>query len=346
MIAAVLHEPKKIVIEEQDRPQPMPGQVLISVRAGGICGSDLAYYFKGKSGDFALREPLVLGHEVAGEVAALGQGVNGLRVGERVAVNPSMNCGACRFCMKGMPNQCLKMRFMGSASTFPHVQGTFREFIAVSARQCVPVPDSFDFAQASMAEPLAVALHALGRAGSLVGARLLVVGCGPIGCILLAAARRAGAHKLTAVDLAQKALEMAAQLGADETLLADDQGAIDRWSQERGTFDVVIEASGSPAGVNTALRTVAAGGCVVQVGNLPAGQTPVAANLIMAKEVRYHGSFRFNSDEYAIAVEEIVARKIDLRPLMTHTFALEEANHAFAVALDRGQSMKVHLLFA
>ncbi|MGB6430366.1 MAG: L-idonate 5-dehydrogenase [Candidatus Acidiferrales bacterium] len=345
MIAAVLHEPKKIVIEEQDRPQLMPGHVLISVRAGGICGSDLAYYFKGKSGDFALREPLVLGHEVAGEVAALGEGVSELRVGQRVAVNPSANCGSCRFCLKGMPNQCLNMRFMGSASTFPHVQGTFREFIAVSGRQCIPVPDSFDFAQASMAEPLAVALHAIGQAGSLLGARVLMVGCGPIGCILLAAAKRAGAHKLTAVDLAQKALDMAARLGADETVLADDQSAIDRWSQNRGTFDVVIEASGSPAGLNTALRTVTAGGSVVQVGNLPAGQSPVAINLIMAKELRFQGSFRFNSDQYAIAVEEIVARKIDLRPLMTHTFALTEANHAFDVALDRSQSMKVHLLF-
>jgi L-idonate 5-dehydrogenase len=345
MIAAVLHEAKKIVIEEHDTPQLLPGQVLIGVRAGGICGSDLSYYFKGKSGDFAMREPLVLGHEVAGEVAALGEGVSGLRAGQRVAVNPSINCGTCRFCAKGMPNQCLNMRFMGSASTFPHMQGAFREFIAVSASQCIPVPDSFDFAQASMAEPLAVVLHALGQAGSLVGARVLIGGCGPIGCILVAAARRAGAHRLTAVDLAQKALDMAAQLGADETVLADDQAAIDRWSQNRGTFDVVIEASGSPTGVNTALRTVAAGGTVVQVGNLPAGQSLVATNLIMAKEVRYQGSFRFKSDEYAIAVEEIVARKIDLRPLMTHTFAFEEANHAFAVALDRSQSMKVHLLF-
>jgi L-idonate 5-dehydrogenase len=345
MIAAVLHEPNKIVIEEHERPQLSPGHVLISVRAAGICGSDLAYYFKGKSGDFAMREPLVLGHEVAGEVAALGEGVSGLRVGERVAVNPSVSCGACRFCMKGMPNQCLKMRFMGSASVFPHVQGTFREFIAVSARQCVPVPDSFDFAQASMAEPLAVTLHALGHAGSLLGARVLMVGCGPIGCILIAAAKRAGVHKLTAVDLAQKALDMASRLGADETLLADDQAAIDRWSENRGTFDVVIEASGSPAGLNTALRAVAAGGSVVQVGNMPAGQSLVATNLIMAKEVRYQGSFRFNSNDYAVAVDEIVARKIDLRPLMTHTFALEEANHAFAVALDRSQSMKVHLRF-
>ena len=104
MLAAVLHEPKLLRIDEADVPQPQPGQVQIRVRAGGICGSDLSYYFKGKSGDFAVREPFVLGHEVAGEVAALGEGVSGLRVGQRVAVNPGLNCGECRFCVKGMTN--------------------------------------------------------------------------------------------------------------------------------------------------------------------------------------------------------------------------------------------------
>jgi L-idonate 5-dehydrogenase len=344
MLAAVLHEPKKLVIDEIDTPQPQPGQVQIRVRAGGICGSDLSYYFKGKSGDFAVREPFVLGHEVAGEIAALGDGVTGLQVGQRVAVNPGLNCGTCGFCVKGMPNHCLNMRFMGSASTFPHMQGMFRQYITAAARQCVPVPDSLDFAQASMAEPLAVALHALKLAGSLVGAKMLLVGCGPIGCIVLAAARRAGAHRIVALDLAEKALAMAASLGADETVLANDQARIDAWSRERGTFDVVIEASGSPAGLDTALRSVCAGGTVIQLGNLPAGQSPVAANLVMAKELRYQGSFRF-TDEYATAADEIASQRIDLRPLMTHAFPLADANRAFEVALDRSQSMKVHLQF-
>ena len=344
MFAAVLHEPKKLLIDELDAPQPQPGQVQIRVRAGGICGSDLSYYFKGKSGDFAVREPFVLGHEVAGEIAALGEGVSDLSVGQRVAVNPGLNCGTCRYCLKGMSNHCLNMRFMGSASTFPHMQGMFRQFIAVDARQCVPVPEGLDFAMASMAEPLAVALHALRMAGSLVGAKVLLVGCGPIGCILLAVARRAGAHHLVAVDLAEKALQMAATLGADETVLANDQTRIDQWSQQRGTFDVVLEASGSPAGLDTALRAARAGGTVIQVGNLPAGHSPVPANLVMAKELRYQGSFRF-TDEYAVAAEELGAHKIDLRPLMTHAFPLEEANRAFEVAHDRNQSMKVHLHF-
>ena len=345
MIAAVLHEPKRILIEERDLPEPSAGEVLIRVRAGGICGSDLSYYFKGKSGDFAMREPFILGHEVAGEISALGAGVTDFRIGDHVAVNPGVNCGVCRFCLKGMPNQCLNMRFMGSASTYPHQQGTFREFIAVAAHQCILIPADLGFAQASMAEPLAVALHATRRAGSLVGARVLVVGCGPIGCMLVAAARRAGAHQLVAIDLADKALRMAAELGAGETALASNESTIQQWSLNRGSFDVVIEASGSPAGLDTALRVASAGGLVLQVGNLPAGQSPVAANLIMGKELRYLGCFRFTTEDYAIAAGELIAQTIDVRPLMTHAFPLGQANLAFAVAQDRNQSMKVHLLF-
>ncbi|MGF6645404.1 L-idonate 5-dehydrogenase [Paraburkholderia sp. GAS82] len=344
MLAAVLHEPKLIRIDKLDAPEPAAGQVRVRVRAGGICGSDLSYYFKGKSGDFAVREPFVLGHEVAGEVDALGEGVTGLAAGQRVAVNPGLACGTCRFCAKGMANHCLNMRFMGSASTFPHTQGMFRQYIVVATRQCVPVPDGVDFAQASMAEPLAVALHAGRQAGSLVGAQVLLIGCGPIGCILLTVARRAGAHRVAAVDLSDKALQIAASLGADETVNAIDGATINKWAEQRGRFDVVIEASGSPAGLDTALRSVRAGGAVIQVGNLPAGQSPVAANLVMSKEIRYQGSFRF-TDEYAVAAAEIASGKVDLRPLMTHAFALEEANRAFEVAQDRSQSMKVHLQF-
>ncbi|PMS35278.1 L-idonate 5-dehydrogenase [Trinickia symbiotica] len=344
MFAAVLHEPKLIRIDDVEPPEPGPGQVRVRVRAGGICGSDLSYYFKGRSGDFTVREPFVLGHEAAGEIDCTGEGVTGLVKGRRVAVNPGLACGVCRYCRAGMSNHCLDMRFMGSASTFPHTQGMFRQQIVVSASQCVPLPDSVDFAQASMAEPVAVALHAVKQAGSLVGARVLVIGCGPIGCLLVAVARRAGAHRIVAVDLSDHALGTARQVGADDVVNAADTAAIGRWAEARGFFDVAIEASGSPAGLDTALRSVRAGGTVVQVGNLPAGPSPVPANLVMSKEIRYVGSFRF-ADEYAIAAEEIAAGRIDLRPLMTHAFSLAEANRAFEIAHDRSQSMKVHLRF-
>ena len=344
MYAARLYSAKNLKIEDIDEPTPEAGQVKIRFRAGGICGSDLSYYFKGKSGDFEVREPFVLGHEFAGEVVALGAGVSNLAIGQRVAVNPSVSCNRCSFCLSGFPNQCLDMKFMGSASVFPHRQGGFREFICVNASQCFSVPDTVSYAEASMAEPLAVSLHCVRRCGTLIGANLLIVGCGPIGAILLLAARRAGAHRITVIDISRQALEMAKKLGADETYDATENGLAERWSKNRGTFDVVIEASGSAAGLNTALQAVKARGRMVQMGNLPSGQVPVSANLIMAKEIDYVGTFRFTDAEYAAAVEEIAGRKIDLTPIMTHRFPIAEIDKAFEVAADRNQSMKVHLL--
>ncbi len=342
--AARLHSAKNLKIEQIEAPTPEAGQVKIRFRAGGICGSDLSYYFKGRSGDFEVKEPFVLGHEFAGEVVELGAGVSKIALGQRVAVNPSVACNECAFCLAGFPNQCLDMKFMGSASVFPHRQGGFREFVCVSASQCFPVPDSVSYAEASMAEPLAVSLHCIRRCGSLVGARLLIIGCGPIGAILLQAARRAGAHHITVIDISSEALAMAKKLGADETYDATDSSLAANWSKNRGTFDVVIEASGSAPGLDTALKAVKARGRVVQMGNLPSGQVPVAANLIMAKEISYIGTFRFTDAEYAAAVEEIASRKIDLTAIMTHRFPMSEIDKAFEVAADRSQSMKVHLL--
>lgn len=343
MFAAVLHQAKDLRIEDREPPSLAPGEVKVRFRAGGICGSDLAYYSKGKTGDFHLREPLILGHEMAGEVAEVAPDVEGLAVGQPVAVNPSRSCGRCDYCMAGLENQCLNMRFLGSASIFPHMQGAFREYLTVPARQCVPVPDHVSFAEASMAEPLAVSLHAVRRAGPLLGEEVLIVGCGPIGALVLLVARQAGARRITVVDLAEKARETALGLGADEAVDAKDEEQIAAWSRNRGRFGVVIEASGAPAGLDTALRAARARGRVVQLGNMPAGQSPVSVNLVMSKELEYRGSFRF-AEEYALAVEMIAGRRIDLKPLMTHRFPVREADQAFQVALDRNQSMKVHLL--
>ncbi|MEL7172175.1 MAG: alcohol dehydrogenase catalytic domain-containing protein, partial [Pseudomonadota bacterium] len=159
---------------------PGPGQVLVRMARGGICGSDLHYYLHGGFGAVRLREPMILGHEVAGYVEALGEGVTGLAEGDLVAVSPSRPCGHCRFCRDGLPNHCENMAFYGSAMPFPHIQGAFREHLVAEAWQCVRA-EGLSPAEAAMAEPLAVCLHAVGRAGPMLGKRVLVTGCGPIG---------------------------------------------------------------------------------------------------------------------------------------------------------------------
>ncbi len=180
MKTLVAHAAKDLRLEDRPTQDPAPGEVLIRMAAGGICGSDLHYYNHGGFGAVRLREPMILGHEVAGHIAALGDGVHGLEVGELVAVSPSRPCGSCTYCAQGAQNHCLNMRFYGSAMPFPHIQGAFSELLVAEAGQCAPA-GGLTPAEAAMAEPLAVVLHAARRAGDLMGKRVLVTGCGPIG---------------------------------------------------------------------------------------------------------------------------------------------------------------------
>ncbi|WP_313616515.1 alcohol dehydrogenase catalytic domain-containing protein, partial [Rhizobium sp.] len=166
MRAIVAHGAKDVRIEERPEEAPGAGEVRLRLVRGGICGSDLHYYNHGGFGAVRLREPMVLGHEVSAIVEELGEGVEGLKVGGLVAVSPSRPCRTCRFCQEGLHNQCLNMRFYGSAMPFPHIQGAFREVLVADALQCVPA-DGLSAGEAAMAEPLAVTLHATRRAGDL-----------------------------------------------------------------------------------------------------------------------------------------------------------------------------------
>ena len=205
MKAIVIHAPKDLRVEDIAPEIPGPGQVAIRLAAGGVCGSDLHYYNHGGFGAVRIKQPMILGHEVSGYVAALGDGVENLAVGDLVAVSPSRPCGQCRYCAEGLRNQCLDMRFYGSAMPFPHIQGAFREVLVADVSQCAKA-DGLTAGEAAMAEPLSVCLHATRRAGDLLGKRVLITGAGPIGALCILAARRAGAAEIVATDLELNAL--------------------------------------------------------------------------------------------------------------------------------------------
>ena len=213
----VIHAAGDLRIEPQELATPGAGEVLIQMQAGGICGSDLHYYHNGGFGPIKLREPMVLGHEVSGIIRALGTDTGDLQEGQLVAISPSRPCHSCAFCTKGQHNHCLNMRFYGSAMPFPHIQGAFQEHLVVSAAQCAPA-DGLSAAQAAMAEPLAVCLHAVAQAGDLTGKTVLITGCGPIGALCILAARHAGAARVIATDLSDYTLTMAQLCGADTPL--------------------------------------------------------------------------------------------------------------------------------
>jgi L-idonate 5-dehydrogenase len=340
----VIHAPEDLRLEERDAGEIGPGQVLVRIGMGGICGSDLHYFHDGGFGTVRIKEPLILGHEVAGTVAAVAADVTGVKVGDRVAVNPSRPCTACKFCLEGLPNQCLEMRFFGSAMRMPHVQGAFRNVLLCQAEQCHKVADGVPLTLAALAEPFSVGLHGVSRAGPLLGKRVLVSGCGPIGVLAIAAARLHGAAQIVATDVVDEPLAIARQMGADEAInAAADSTWVSRYAVDKGTFDVLLECSGNQRALRDGLEVMRPRGVIVQLGL--GGDVSISQNTIVAKELSICGSFRFHA-EFALAVQIINQRRIDFTPVITHTFAMQQANEAFALASDRKRAMKVLIDFA
>ncbi len=330
-------------IESDAVAGPGPGEVLLRVGAGGICGSDLHYFQDGGFGAIRVREPMILGHEAAGTVAAVGDGV-ALAPGDRVALNPSRPCGDCRFCREGMVQQCLAMRFSGSAMRMPHEQGAFRDLIVVGAGQCVPVGPGTSLAKAACAEPLAVCLHARSRAGELAGKRVLVTGAGPIGSLCAAAAAEAGAAEVVITDLHDRTLRAAAAMGATRTVnVARDAGELVAYGADKGYFDAAFECSAAAPALRTAIELVRPQGRIVQVG--VTGDLPVPIALVVGKEIELAGTHRFHA-EFAQAVALIDTGRIDPTPIITDTLPVERAVEAFALAGDRARAVKVQLSFA
>lgn len=342
MKAAVIHAPPDLRIEDADIPPVGPHDVKVRIRAGGICGSDLHYYQHGGFGAVRLRQPMIPGHEIAGEVMEAGDAVTRVRPGDGVAVNPSQPCGHCRFCLAGQPNHCADMRFLGSAMRMPHMQGGFREVLVCSEAQAVPVPQGVSLQTAAFAEPLAVCLHAARQAGPLLGQRVLVTGTGPIGALALLVARHGGAREVVATDIADAPLAVARRLGASAALnTLTDPAALDRYKADKGWFDTVFEASGSGAALAGALEVVRPGGVAVQLG-LAGADVALPLNMLVAKEISLRGTFRFH-EEFEWAVGILAAGAIDVSPLLTEVVPLADAVRAFELAGDRSRAMKVQL---
>ncbi|KQT51834.1 L-idonate 5-dehydrogenase [Devosia sp. Leaf420] len=343
MKAIVIHAAKDLRVEDRPVEKPGPGEVSLRLATGGVCGSDLHYYNHGGFGTVKLREPMVLGHEVSAFVEELGEGVTGLERGQLVAVSPSRPCGHCRYCQEGLQNQCLNMRFYGSAMPFPHIQGAFREQLVALASQCV-VADGLSAGEAAMAEPLAVTLHATRRAGQLFGKRVLVTGCGPIGVLSILAARRAGAAEIVATDLSDFTLAIAKAAGADRVInTAKDTEGLSPYGADKGYFDVLYECSGAAPALASGIAALQPRGIILQLGL--GGDMTIPMQMLTSKELDLRGSFRFH-EEFAIGVELMRKKLIDVKPLITHSVPLAEAESAFKLASDRSSAMKAQITFA
>ena len=343
MRAIVIHAARDLRIEEQAEESLGAGQVRLRLATGGVCGSDLHYYNHGGFGAVRLREPMVLGHEISAYVTDLGPGVTGFAPGQLVAVSPSRPCGACRYCAQGLQNHCLHMRFYGSAMPFPHIQGAFRETLVADASQCVDAT-GLTAGEAAMAEPLAVTLHATARAGGMLGKRVLVTGCGPIGVLSILAARRAGAAEIVATDLSDFTLALAGRVGADRVInTATTPDALAGYAADKGYFDVLYECTGVAAALAGGIAALRPRGVILQLGL--GGDMTLPMMAITAKELDLRGSFRFHG-EFGVGVGLMQKRLIDVRPLITQTVPLEQAETAFRLASDRSVAMKAQIVFS
>ena len=343
MKSVVIHAAKDLRIETRAVEEPGTGEVQIKLATGGICGSDLHYFNHGGFGTIRLKEPMILGHEVAGHITKLGAGVEDFKLGELVAISPSRPCHTCKFCQQGMHNQCLNMRFYGSAMPFPHIQGAFREVLVANASQCASA-EGLSAGEAAMAEPLAVTLHATRRAGEMLGKSVLVTGCGPIGILAIIAARCAGADLVVATDLSDFTLGIAKSAGADLTInMERDAQALEQFNKDKGHFDVQYECSGAAVALAGAIPAMRPGSTILQLGL--GGDMTVPMMAITAKELSLKGSFRFHS-EFATGVSLMRKGLIDVKPLITHSVTLEHAREGFELASDRSKAMKVQIQFS
>jgi L-idonate 5-dehydrogenase len=342
MRAFILHGKEDLRNGELPTPKAHPGQIIVRVRCVGICGSDVHYFRHGRVGNFVPKRPFALGHEFAGEVSEIGEDVSGFSVGDRVVIDPSQPCGQCRYCRNGRYNLCENMRYFGSASCDPHLDGGFAELVAVPARNCHLMPDAMTWGEAAMLEPLSVALHATQRAGNLAGQSVFVAGGGAIGQLIALAARAFGAGQVTLGDLADFPRRFAIEQGADAAL---NPGNADSEQQamelSRGGFDVVFEAAGSTHALVHALKIVRRGGTIVQVGTLPP-EVPIPANLIMSKELTVSGSFRF-AHVFPMALEFAASRRINVGPLISQTFPFDETAQAMAMAVAKEGVIKIQI---
>ena len=326
MKALLLSEYKRFDLTDLPNPVPGPGEVLIRVEACGICGSDVHGY-DGSSGRRI--PPIVMGHEAAGTIAAVGDGVDAYRQGDRVTFDSTVYCGQCEFCRAGEVNLCDQRQVVGVSCGDYRRHGAFAEYVVVPQRIVYHLPETFSFPEAAMLEAVSVALHAVRVSELKGGETALVIGAGMIGLLTLQAARAAGCSRVFVADVDETRLRMAKEMGADETLLASGTGLITEIQRLTGGkgVDIVLEAVGRDETVAAAIDNVRKGGTVTLIGNItPEVKLPLQK--VVSRQIRLQGTAA-SAGEYPQAIELVSNGKIKVKPLITAVAALEEGPQWF-----------------
>lgn len=323
--SAVLHGVRSIKIEDRPIPVPRPHEVLVAVKATGICGSDVHYYEHGRIGDFVVEAPMVIGHESAGTITAVGSGVDPGRIGDLVALEPGVPCRRCEQCLGGRYNLCPDVAFFAT----PPVDGSISGFVAIDAGFAHPAPAGLTFEQAAMAEPVSVGVWAARKSGITAGDRVLVTGAGPIGLFAAQVARAFGASDVTITDLSDYRLAVARELGFD---------AVRADSALAPGYTVLLECSGAAAALDSGLASLAPSGRAVLVG-MGADTVSLSVPLLQGRELTISGIFRY-ANTYPTALRLIADGTVATQPVITHRFALENTEEALTLGRREPESLK------
>lgn len=325
MKTAVMTDLMKVEIQERPIPQPKENEVLVKVEYVGICGSDLHYYESGRIGDFVVEPPFVLGHEAGGTVVEVGAKVKHLKPGDRVALEPGKTCGECEFCKQGKYNLCEDVVFFAT----PPVDGVFQEYVAHEAGLCFKLPENVSTMEGALIEPLAVGMHAASQGGAHLGQTAVVTGAGCIGLVSLLSLKAMGVSKVIVVDVMEKRLQKALELGADAVINGreeDTPARIKELTEGRG-FDLGIETAGTQITASQLIKGAKKGGTIVFVGYSASGEMTLPVGMALDKELNFKTVFRYRNI-YPMAIDAVAAGKINIKDIVTNYFELDDIQNA------------------
>lgn len=331
MKIAVMTELKKVEIQERPIPEPKENEVLVKVEYVGICGSDLHYFESGRIGDFVVEYPFVLGHEAGGTVVEVGSNVKNLRVGDRVAMEPGKTCGTCEFCKQGKYNLCKDVIFFAT----PPVDGVFQEYVAHEAGLCFKLPDNVSTMEGALIEPLAVGMHAANQGGAHLGQTAVVTGAGCIGLVTLLSLKAMGVSKVIVVDIMEKRLQKALELGADAVINGKEEDTVARIMEltDGKGFDLGIETAGSQITAAQQIRAAKKGAIIVFVGYSASGEMTLPIGMALDKELTFKTVFRYRNI-YPMAIDAVASGKIAIQDIVTDYFELDNIQEALNACVE------------
>ena len=329
--SAVMHGTHDIRLEDRPVPEPGPREVLVEIKAVGVCGSDVHYYEHGRIGEFVVKEPLVLGHETSGVIVELGEGAHRREIGQRVALEPGVPCGRCRECRAGRYNLCPDVRFFAT----PPVDGTFARYVAIHEDFAHPLPVSLSENAGALMEPLSVGVWACWKAGVRTGDHVLITGAGPIGLVNLQVALAQGATGVTVTDVVEERLALARDMGATRTI------DVSRTPLPESGVEaaVLIECSGNARALGDGIKSLSPAGRVVVVGMGPQEETSIPLSYLQTREITLTGTFRY-ANTYPAAIELAASGAVDLDALVTSHYGLEDTEAALRAPGEQPANVK------